>query len=86
MHDGSVDGMQTFDDEIEKLWNNGHHEGNGARIRHEPDEPGAPDEDAPEPTEPQRGDDRWPACSNSHDQDHLHVLPKPLSLDETNFR
>jgi len=23
MHDGSVDGMQTFDDEIEKLWNNG---------------------------------------------------------------
>jgi twitching motility protein PilT len=22
MHDGSVDGMQTFDDEIEKLWNN----------------------------------------------------------------
>jgi twitching motility protein PilT len=21
MHDGSVDGMQTFDDEIEKLWN-----------------------------------------------------------------
>jgi len=20
MHDGSVDGMQTFDDEIEKLW------------------------------------------------------------------
>jgi twitching motility protein PilT len=23
MHDGSVDGMQTFDDEIEKLWNEG---------------------------------------------------------------
>jgi twitching motility protein PilT len=23
MHDGSVDGMQTFDDEIEKLWNAG---------------------------------------------------------------
>ena len=23
MHDGSVDGMQTFDDEIEKLWNQG---------------------------------------------------------------
>jgi twitching motility protein PilT len=23
MHDGSVDGMQTFDDEIEKLWQNG---------------------------------------------------------------
>jgi twitching motility protein PilT len=23
MHDGSVDGMQTFDDEIEKLWNRG---------------------------------------------------------------
>jgi twitching motility protein PilT len=23
MHDGSVDGMQTFDDEIEKLWNSG---------------------------------------------------------------
>jgi len=23
MHDGSVDGMQTFDDEIEKLWNGG---------------------------------------------------------------
>jgi twitching motility protein PilT len=23
MHDGSVDGMQTFDDEIEKLWNKG---------------------------------------------------------------
>jgi twitching motility protein PilT len=23
MHDGSVDGMQTFDDEIEKLWNDG---------------------------------------------------------------
>jgi twitching motility protein PilT len=23
MHDGSVDGMQTFDDEIEKLWNHG---------------------------------------------------------------
>ncbi|MBW3565753.1 MAG: PilT/PilU family type 4a pilus ATPase [Acidobacteria bacterium] len=23
MHDGSVDGMQTFDDELEKLWNNG---------------------------------------------------------------
>ncbi|HUP44667.1 MAG TPA: PilT/PilU family type 4a pilus ATPase [Thermoanaerobaculia bacterium] len=23
MHDGQVDGMQTFDDEIEKLWNNG---------------------------------------------------------------
>ena len=23
MHDGSVDGMRTFDDEIEKLWNNG---------------------------------------------------------------
>jgi twitching motility protein PilT len=23
MHDGSVDGMQTFDDEIEKMWNNG---------------------------------------------------------------
>jgi twitching motility protein PilT len=22
MHDGSVDGMQTFDDELEKLWNN----------------------------------------------------------------
>ena len=22
MHDGSVDGMQTFDDEIEKLWQN----------------------------------------------------------------
>jgi twitching motility protein PilT len=21
MHDGSVDGMQTFDDELEKLWN-----------------------------------------------------------------
>ena len=23
MHDGSVDGMQTFDDQIEKMWNNG---------------------------------------------------------------
>jgi twitching motility protein PilT len=23
MHDGQVDGMQTFDDELEKLWNNG---------------------------------------------------------------
>jgi twitching motility protein PilT len=23
MHDGSVDGMQTFDDELEKLWNTG---------------------------------------------------------------
>ena len=23
MHDGQVDGMQTFDDEIEKLWNDG---------------------------------------------------------------
>jgi len=23
MHDGLVDGMQTFDDEIEKLWNEG---------------------------------------------------------------
>jgi twitching motility protein PilT len=23
MHDGGVDGMQTFDDELEKLWNNG---------------------------------------------------------------
>jgi Tfp pilus assembly ATPase PilU len=23
MHDGSVDGMQTFDDELEKLWNGG---------------------------------------------------------------
>jgi Tfp pilus assembly pilus retraction ATPase PilT len=23
MHDGSVDGMQTFDDEIEKLWQRG---------------------------------------------------------------
>jgi twitching motility protein PilT len=23
MHDGAVDGMQTFDDELEKLWNNG---------------------------------------------------------------
>ena len=23
MHDGSVDGMQTFDDEIEKFWNTG---------------------------------------------------------------
>ena len=23
MHDGSVDGMQTFDDEFEKLWNEG---------------------------------------------------------------
>jgi twitching motility protein PilT len=23
MHDGSVDGMQTFDDELEKLWNQG---------------------------------------------------------------
>jgi twitching motility protein PilT len=23
MHDGAVDGMQTFDDEIEKLWNQG---------------------------------------------------------------
>jgi Tfp pilus assembly pilus retraction ATPase PilT len=23
MHDGLVDGMQTFDDEIEKLWNQG---------------------------------------------------------------
>jgi twitching motility protein PilT len=23
MHDGSVDGMQTFDDELEKLWNHG---------------------------------------------------------------
>jgi twitching motility protein PilT len=23
MHDGSVDGMQTFDDELEKLWNSG---------------------------------------------------------------
>jgi len=23
MHDGSVDGMQTFDDEIEKLWSQG---------------------------------------------------------------
>ncbi len=23
MHDGQVDGMQTFDDEIEKLWNEG---------------------------------------------------------------
>ena len=22
MHDGSVDGMQNFDDELEKLWNN----------------------------------------------------------------
>jgi len=22
MHDGQVDGMQTFDDELEKLWNN----------------------------------------------------------------
>jgi Tfp pilus assembly pilus retraction ATPase PilT len=22
MHDGSVDGMQTFDDELEKIWNN----------------------------------------------------------------
>jgi twitching motility protein PilT len=24
MHDGQVDGMQAFDDEIEKLWNDGH--------------------------------------------------------------
>jgi Tfp pilus assembly ATPase PilU len=23
MHDGQVDGMQTFDDELEKLWNGG---------------------------------------------------------------
>jgi len=23
MHDGQVDGMQTFDDELEKLWNDG---------------------------------------------------------------
>jgi len=23
MHDGLVDGMQTFDDELEKLWNDG---------------------------------------------------------------
>src|SRR5438309_1603333 len=23
MHDGQVDGMQTFDDELEKLWNEG---------------------------------------------------------------
>ena len=58
MHDGSVDGMQTFDDEIEKLWNNGIITKETAlAYATNPTNLALRMTDAPEPTEPQRGDE-----------------------------
>ena len=47
MSDGALEGMQTFDGELEKLIHAGvHRPGDGAQLRHQPHEPAAPAGDA----------------------------------------
>ena len=79
MHDGSVDGMQTFDDEIEKLWNQRVIiERDRARLCHQPDQPrAAPDRRAGSAGTGRRGQ-RLDAVDAgvADDQDRLHLLPE----------
>ena len=79
MHDGAVDGMQTFDDEIEKLWNSGMITKETAlAYATNPTNLALRLTDAPEPARPEgeRTATRCCRCWSSHDSGHLYELPE----------